>query len=73
MVGEVNMAWNYEESVMQVKAMVQKWSNSTIELVEKLYTARLELHHIGGDRRSINVQNGTLKTWTSRLARASEK
>lgn len=59
--------WDYQQSIEKVRPMVINWRNLTVELVEELYTAREKLSASGRSWMSLDVPNGTPKTWNNYL------
>lgn len=60
--------WDYRSSVEKVMPMVLSWKNLTVDIVRELYRAREELGASGRSWMSLDVPDGTPKTWSGYLS-----
>lgn len=73
----IPFAWDYDASVGEVKQLVYKWKNITLEIADELFIAREKLRKQGrnnGDRRTwtdycgeIGVERMTVHRWLDRV------
>lgn len=73
----IPFAWDYDESVAEVRQLVYKWKNITVEIADELYIAREKLSTGGRSRNGdkswsqycgeIGVDRSTAHRWLDRI------